>query len=150
MMNVTEEEPVSKWVVYGGMLLFGLLGVAGLFLSISAFMNLFTALNTQPVFISIYKGRYYGFGAGIGSLLFFSGMVYIKVFNKELSHTMNQLLVRLLLGSVALAFILPQIIHYTAANYLEKHDYQVCKARSTQWLFVSTIVYTKSLPCGKE
>lgn len=150
MMNVTEEEPASKWQIYGAILFFTLLGIGSLFVFTSVFINMLVDMNTQPEIININKGAYYLFGVGMASLFLVFDVVYSKVLKKEISKNMHRQLTRIGVGSIVVVFVLPHIIHFAAADYLEKAHYQVCESRSTQWLFVRTIVYTKSLPCGEE
>ena len=149
-MEVTSEPKPPTGYMIGLIFALLLLGIVPLYLAVTLTIELVTELSNQAELITFEKGSFYLFGVGTGLLLLAFGLIYSKLFNKEISKSLNVLLSRLVIGAVILTFILPQIIHYSVANYLENEGYQVCEEKSRRWLHNVTIVYTKTLPCEEE
>ena len=146
-MNASKEIPASKWVIYAGILWFSAMGLPALFISINSFIDLLVNIHSQSEIIRIHKGLFYGFGGGIALLIFVAIGIYTKILNKKLSSTLNKLLVRLLVASIIVMLVLPHVIYYVTADYLENENYQMCEPDRIQWPIFRTIVYTKSLSC---
>lgn len=42
-------------------------------------------------------------------------------------------------------FLLPHIIHYPLAHYLENKGYEICREASYQWLHSQEIIYVNNI-----
>ena len=149
-MEITDEPEPSIWYLLGFTIVTSVMGVASLFFAFNILMAMLTEISTKTEFITIEKGVYYFFGIGTFFLQYTVWLIYIKIFNNEISRTLSIIITWSIVGSIALMFVLPQIIHYSVANNLEAQNYKVCKERSRRWLHNVTIVYTKTLPCEEE
>jgi len=69
----------------------------------------------------------------------------MKYGKKPLSDRLTRRIVTMVILGVVLTFLLPQMVHYPLAYYLEKRGYQVCKEASYQWLLYRKIVFTNDL-----
>jgi len=111
-------------------------------------MKMISSIISDNPQIKIDKGSYYLLGAGIALLALLPDGYYNSVLKSSTPKMMEKWIRRIAIGGCILILILPPLIHYPAAIYLEKHNYSECEAKSSQWLFVRTIVYTKSNYCG--
>lgn len=148
-MNTSDITP-SKWITYPTIIFFILLGFGSFIIASTSFISLVSEIKLHNDLISINKGLFYLFGVGIGSVVLVIDGVYTSMLNKKLPNNLYRLLTRIGILSIAIIIVLPHLIHYLAANHLENEGYQICESRSTQWLFVRTIVYTKTLPCDEK
>ena len=87
------------------------------------------------------KGVFYLLGAAIGSALLSAGGVYEGILGNVLTDRLTGFFTKAMIGAVALAFILPHVVHYALDNYLIDQGYEVCPEVSSQWLQVRTIVF---------
>jgi len=149
-MEITEEPRPTIWYILGLIILLSTMGIASLFFAVTILVKLLAELSNHSELVTIEKGTYYFFGVGLIPLILASAFIYVRVFNNEMSHAVNALFTKLIIVGLVLTFIIPQIIHYSVANYLEKDGYQICEEKSTRWLHAVTIVYTKTLPCEEE
>ncbi len=140
----------SIWYISGITVIFSTIGIVTLYYVVNVLITLTTEISSLNELIAIDKGAYYLFGVGLIFIIFATGLIHTRIFKKEISNSNDKLYAYLLIGALALTFIIPQIIHFSAANHLENEGYQVCEEKSTRWLHVVTIVYTKTLPCAEE
>lgn len=148
MKNVIEEKPISTGTAYGIFFVFFVIGVVSVFVPIYFFIDMFMQISTKQDQITLDKGIYFLFGGGAFFVLAGLGIFVTRLF--KVSEKIEKFIVTLMIISIFLIFALPQIVHFSVANYLEEEGYQVCPEKSHRWLFVVTIVYTKSLPCNEE
>ncbi len=149
-MEITEEPRPSIWHISGLIILLTTMGIASLFFAVTILVKLLAELSNHSELVTIEKGIYYFFGVGLIPLILASAFIYARVFNNEMSHAANILFTWLIIGGLVLTFVIPQVIHYSVANYLEEDSYQVCEEKSRRWLHNVTIVYSKTLPCVEE
>ena len=149
-MDITAAPKPSIWYILCITFIFSAIGIVALYYAVNVLIILTTEISNLNELITIDKGAYYLFGVSFIFIIFVIGLIHTRIFNKKISDSIDKLYTRLLIGALALTFIIPQIIHFSAAYYLENEDYQVCEEKSTQWLHVVTIVYTKTLPCSEE
>ena len=149
-MDITAEPEPSIWYLLGFSIALTAMGIASLYFAINILMTMLAEISNQAEFITIEKGVYYLFGIGAFFLQYTVWLIYIKIFNNKISRTLSIIITWSIVGTLALMFVLPQIIHYSVANNLENQNYQICKERSRRWLHNVTIDYTKTLPCTVE
>ena len=149
-MEITDPPKPSVWFTLGFIIAFSVMGFAALYYAVIVSIQMLTDIINQGAWITFEKGAFYLFGVGGGLLIIVFNIVYSGIFKKELSDFIHVLLTRLLIGFVVLTFALPQIVHFSVANYLEDEGYLICREKSHRWLHVVTIVYTKNIPCNDE
>lgn len=141
------EKTVSMKTGYAlgfGFLLLGILMIA---LPLIELVDMLSEIRSDSEFITLDLGVYYFFGGGVFFIVMVVGLVYPKLFNKQLSPGVEKLLIFLFLSGITLMFILPYAMQTIIDEYMHNNRYIVCEAKSSQWLHVRTIVYTKSLSC---
>ena len=99
----------------------------------------------RPTSISFNKGVFYMFGAGIGLGVLVVAMITEVVLKKHLSKRLNAFLTKVAISGVIIIFLLPQVVHYLIADYLEGQGYEVCHEASHQWLHSRTIVFVNDM-----
>lgn len=95
--------------------------------------------------ISFNKGSFYllGVAIGLGALVTF---MIIEVWNKKPpSDRVTQLVTRVAISGVVIMFLLPHLVHYPIAHYLENQGYEVCHEASHRWLHSQEIVYVNNI-----
>ncbi len=147
-MNNLEEKPGSKWIVILTVCSFGFIGLGALYVAVDTTTFLIRGIYNSHDIIEFNKGAFYLYGVGLILLIFVVGIVYTNYLKKNISNHTNKIIGKVVLVCLVITFLLPQIIHYATANYLENRGYQVCETRSKQWLHVRTIVYSKLVSCG--
>jgi len=126
---------------------FALLGVGALYIAINTTFSLIRHIIYLPESIEFNKGALYLWGVGFVLLLFVVGIVYTNYLKKTISKKTNKRLTQFVIFLLLLTFLLPQVVHYVTAEYLEKKDYKICESKSRQWLHVKTIVYSRLSSC---
>lgn len=110
-----------------------------------------TAIDTtqqlilSPSSISFNKGVFYMFGVGVSLSVLVYAMIIESVLKKNLSKKSNNVLTKTAIFGVAIMFLLPQVVHYSIAHYLEGQGYEVCHEASHQWLHSRTIVFVNNM-----
>lgn len=100
--------------------------------------------------VSIDKGVYYLFGAGIALLAMLPDGLYNAVLKHEKPSNIARWDTRGIIAGLVLILLLPQLVHYSSASYLENRGCLVCGEESRQWLVMRTIVYSLPGYCGNE
>ena len=96
------------------------------------------------------KGSFYLLGVGLGMATLAFVVVYEFWFGRPLTEQLTKVCNRLALLSIVLLLIVPQAVHYLTDNYLLNRGYSVCSEGSSQWLFVSEILYVENgRVCGR-
>ena len=148
MKTVIEEKPISIGLAYSILFVFFVIGIISVFIPINFFIDMFMQISSRQEQITLDKGVYYLFGGGVFFVLMGLGIFVSKVF--KVSEKVEKIIVALMIVSIFLIFALPQLVHVSVESYVENEGYQVCREKSHRWLFVVTIVYTKTIPCNKE
>lgn len=146
-MNITEPPKPSFLYLFFGTVIFLLLGVGALYYAVIVSIDVFEYLSFPKEIFVFEKSSFYLFGVGIGLLVYPFAIIYKYVFRLTVSHLMETYLSRIMIGSVILAFMLPQAMHFYIDSYTEKNNYQICRDESHRWLHVVTIVYAKEGRC---
>ena len=147
MNNSHQEKTISKFQLVGILLIFFVFGVIMFIWPILSALDMLKEINTHAKFITLEKGVYYAFGVGVFFLVFVLGIVIANFVKDSMAKVYGKYYGMSLIVSVAITFVLPQVVHFVTEKYVFDNNYVVCEARSTQWLYIKTIVYTKSLPC---
>lgn len=148
-MNNLDEKSASKWIVVLTALSFGIIGLGALYIAVDTTILLITGIYNSQDNIEFNKGALYLYGVGLILLIFVVGIIYTNYLKRSISNHTNKIIGKVVLVCLIITFLLPQIIHYATANYLENRGYQVCEARSKKWLHVQTIVYSKFVSCDE-
>jgi len=148
-MNDLTEKPSSKLIVILTTLSFGIIGLGALYIAANTTIFLIVDIYNFQENIEFNKGAFYLYGVGLILLIFVVGIIYTNYLKKNISNHTNKIIVKVVLVCLIVTFLLPQIVHYATANYLENHGYQVCEVRSKQWLHVRTIVYSNLVACDE-
>lgn len=91
------------------------------------------------------KGSYYLFGVGLGLAALLVDGIAANLLHKPLSPSGLRMVSRLVVFSLVLTFVLPQVLHYSIASWLRASGYTHCEGQSSTWLHVSTIEYQRSV-----
>ncbi len=137
----------SSVTVFTTLLSFLALGVLSLYFFITHLASLVLDLINLPPDIYFNKGSLYLFGVGVILLIFVAGIFYTYYQNKKLTSTANKKITHIIIFLLLTIFIMPQITHFTVESYFLKKGYAVCEAKSKQWLFVKTVVFSKDSGC---
>lgn len=149
-MNNLDEKPASKWIVILTALSFSFIGLGALYIAVDTTRFLIIGIYNSQDNIEFNKGALYLYGVSLILLIFVVGIIYTNYLKKNISNHTNKIIGKVVLVCLIITFLLPQIVHYATANYLENNGYQVCEARSKQWLHVRTIVYSKLVSCDED
>ncbi len=141
------EQPVSMGKAYAIAISFFLLGILMMILTVAELSEMVGEILNEARLVTLNIGMYYLFGGGLFFVVMVIGLVYPKLFKKQLPRGVEKLLIFLFLSGIVLMFALPHVVHAYVDGYLQNNHYVICEAKSTQWLHVRTIVYTKALPC---
>ena len=98
-------------------------------------------LATNQASISFDKGAFYMLGIGIALGALVIAMILEVWKKKPTSDNLSRKLTRTALLGIAITFLLPQVVHYPLAHYLQQRGYQVCREASYQWLLYRKIVF---------
>lgn len=137
--------PVGIAVVI--LLAFLAIGLACIWIPSVHFIEMLGAVTSNEARITIEKGAFYLYGGGIALLALLIDGFYNAVLRQKISQTVSSWVSRVAIIGLIMVPILPALIHYPTAYVLERRGYSECEARSSQWLFVRTIVYTKPGKC---
>ncbi len=94
--------------------------------------------------IAFNKGIFYMLGGGIGLGALFTGMIIEVWIKRPPSDRILKNVGRTAIAGVVIMFALPQVVHYSIANYLEPKGYEICGDASYQWLHYQDIIYTNN------
>ncbi len=130
--------------LYTSLLLFSIFSLGSLAWFLIELYSLFSQISNHQAYISFNKGSMYLLGVGLGSLILTWLMLYGSVFKKTLTERLNRFYTRLVLSSILLLFIFPQLVHYPLESYLQSEEYKECHELSHRWLHAQTIIYSKS------
>lgn len=134
-----DREPPSLTVRLAGPLVFIVGSIGALFWFGFSVFVLLENLNNEIV--SFDKGAFYMLGVGLGSATLSFVLIYEFWHGKPLTKRLNILCTKLAFFSIILLLLTPQAIHLLTGNYLENRGLTLCEQASSQWLFVSEIVY---------
>ena len=115
--------------------------------TINAALEMLTEIKAQSKYITLDKGAYYLFGGGLFFLLMSLIVPVGHLVPDSKAKKYSKYFMTLMLASVALVFILPHAVHYFTEKHVFADGYEICEARSKQWLHAKTIVYSKVKPC---
>jgi hypothetical protein len=138
-----DENELAPWQLAIGLAVFALLTAFGFGYFGYYFLVLANGLLTDAAAVTINKGAFYCFGAAlIGCmLLYFGGR---KLQGKAVTARQNKQASLVFFIGLGLAIILPQLIHYPSASYLQAQGYSECELQSRQWLHDKVMVYTNT------
>lgn len=143
-----ENKDSPSWVIrFIGPVFFILGALASLFWFAYSIDVLLNELSLETVMVD--KGSFYMLGVGVGLATLAFVVVYEFWFNKTLSEKLTKVCNRLAVLSIVLLLLLPQVLHYITDSYLTKNGYTICAEESSQWLFVSEMLYVQNMQeCG--
>lgn len=147
--NTSDARP-SKSAGIAILVFFLVISVTCLWLPISALVDMIGSITSNSARVSIDKGVYYLFGAGIALLALLPDGLYNAVLKQEKPSNIARWVSRGIIAGLILILLLPQLVHYSTASYLENRGYLVCGKESRQWLAMRTIVYSLPGYCGNE
>ncbi|WP_213999182.1 hypothetical protein [Arsukibacterium sp.] len=138
-----DENELAPWQLAMGLALFALLTAFGFGYFGYYLLVLLNGLLADAAAVTINKGAFYCLGAAlIGSmLLYFGGR---KLQGKAVTARQNKQASRVFFIGLGLAIILPQLIHFPSASYLQAQGYSECELQSRQWLHDKVMVYTNT------
>lgn len=147
-MNETyPQKQTSKWTLPAILFSFFVIGCAMFIWPLISLIGMLREISAEVQFITLDKGAYYLFGGGLFFLTLSIGTALSFKYKERVATRFVKYFGILLVLSPLMAFVLPQIVHLVTEEYLFDRHYSICEAKSTQWLHVRTIVYTKTLPC---
>lgn len=126
----------------GGLILFFAMTAACLVWFVWSSYNLVIQITEFSEIVYFDKGALYMLGASIGLAALTFNILYEGVLRRSLTEKVAKIITRSAIGGIILMFILPQILHYSTNQYLEKKGYNVCAHASYQWLLYRKITYT--------
>lgn len=147
MKKTSNDKAMSMRMAYGIILLLFVVGVVMVAVPISALHDMLTQIDSQSEMVVFEKGAFYLFGGGLLLILLFIWVTYALITNKPLPKKLEKMGFTVLGVCLALIFIVPITLHMAVEQNMIDKGYVICEAKSTQWLHVRTIVYTKTLPC---
>lgn len=136
-----DENELARWQLAAGLAVFAVLTAFG-FVYFGYYLSLlFQGLLNHSAAVTLNKGAFYCFGAAlIGCMLVYFGIR--KLQGKTVSTRQNRTASLIFFGGLASAIILPQLIHYPTASYLQASGYSECELQSRQWLHDKVMVFT--------
>ncbi|GAB1257507.1 hypothetical protein [Aurantivibrio plasticivorans] len=147
-MQDQEYSAVAKWsmvVLFAGILL--LTTVWGF----TAIQTILSAVFQNTPVMTFDKSGFYMPGFAISSIGFLVALLYQPITKSQPSKRANNVIGTLLIAGIAIAFVLPYIVHSQVAQYAANNRYIECKAASHQWVFYHRIVYTiDGIACSSE
>ena len=149
-MKITKAPEPSLLSLFLGTIIFLLAGIAALYYGVTASLDISESMSSQKSTFMFEKSLFYLYGVGVGLLVYPFLIIYKNVLKLTVNESMSKWASIILLASVALTFILPQIMHYYIDTYTEENNYQICREQSHRWLHVVTIVYAKDGQCLSE
>ena len=136
-----EREKLSPIALYGGAFLIVAMAIGALILFFAMAIDTAQQVFTHRESITFNKNVFYLLGSGIGLALLSVGGIYQSILGNTVTNRLAGTFTKAILGAVALAFILPHVVHYALDNYLMDQGYEICPEVSNQWLKVRTIVF---------
>jgi hypothetical protein len=136
-----DENELASWKLVAGLTVFAILtafgfGYFGYYLSL-LLKGLFSAAEA----VTLNKGAFYCLGAAIiGCMLLYFGVR--KLQGKTVSTIQNRRASLIFFIGLGIAVVLPQLIHYPTASYLQAQGYSECALQSRQWLHDKVMVFT--------
>lgn len=105
--------------------------------------QLLQGLVTGAAGIMVNKGAFYCLGGAIlGFILLYFGINKLR--GKTVSKQQNTWASRAFFVAIGLIILLPQLIHFPSASYLQAQGYNICELQSRQWLHDKVMVYTNT------
>lgn len=126
---------------------FLVIGILMMVWSVSSMVELGQVISQQAEEITFDKGAYYLFGGGLFFLVLSLGSFISFFIRDELAAIYARSIGIFMLVSLVLVFLLPGVVHRHVDQTMEQGGYSICMAKSSQWLFVKTVVYSKKSPC---
>ncbi len=145
--SVAQEPHTSKSLAALILLVFLCMSVVCLWLPISGFWGMVSDFQSHQPVVIINKGVYYLLGIGIAMMALLIDGFNNGVLRRKLSLRLAKFINRSALSGMVVMLLLPALVHYPMAGALEKDGYVTCPDRSSQWLFVRTIVYALPDQC---
>lgn len=96
-------------------------------------------LSQLPELVEFYKGSFYLLGIGLGTVTL-AAVAVVSQFTNRYSGMFNVMLII----SVAVMVLFPQLTHLYVSNRLEGEGYEACADKSRRWLHNVRIVYAKT------
>jgi hypothetical protein len=144
-----DQDPPSWAIRVFGPVLFLIGAIAALLWFGYSLYALVDSLSSKSIMLD--KGSFYLLGVGLGMSTLAFVVVYEFWYGKHLTDKLTKVCNRLAYTSIALLLIVPQAFHYIADSYLTEKGYSVCVDGSSQWLFVSEILYVDNMQmCGED
>lgn len=143
----TAQRP-PRWIAAVALLVFASIIVICIWIPTAAFIDMMAGISKRSTTVEIDKGSYYLFGVGIMFAALLPDGIYTSLLRRPLSKRAHHWVTGFALAGLALVVILPHVIHYPVTNILEKRGYEVCEKQSHQWLFLNTVVYSRSDDCA--
>ena len=138
-----DNNELAIWQFIIGLAIFTLLTAFGFGYFWYHFLVLLNGLLTDAAAVTINKGAFYCLGAAlIGSMLLYFG--WRKLQGKAVTARQNKQASLVFFIGLGLAVILPQLIHFPSASYLQAQGYSECELQSRQWLHDKVMVYTNT------
>ncbi len=131
----------SLAIRFAGPLIFIISSTSALFWFGYRFFDLFNKLDSTAEVLKFDKGAFYMLGVGLGLAILSFVLVYEFWHGNSLTKKLTKTCTWLALFSVLLLLFFPQAMHFWTDNYLEEKGFFICEQASSQWLFVTEIVY---------
>lgn len=125
-------------------LLLSALGGVGLAWFGGHVIQLVSGLIQKDEIIRFDKGAIYMLGGGIVITALLAAAIPKVFFQKDLSKTIVDVLVRCLLAGFATMITLPHLVHLGVSATLKSQNYVVCHELGSRWLMHVTFVYANS------
>ncbi|PKM18924.1 MAG: hypothetical protein CVV11_10940 [Gammaproteobacteria bacterium HGW-Gammaproteobacteria-15] len=136
-----DENELAPWKLAAGLGVFATLTAFGF-----SYFGYYLSLLLKGLFshaeaVTLNKGAFYCLGAAIiGCMLLYFGVR--KLQGKAVSAAQNKRASLIFFIGLGIAVILPQLIHYPTASYLQAQGYSECELQSRQWLHDKVMVFT--------
>lgn len=147
MKYVSNEKAMSLRMAYGFVFLLFVVGVVMVAVPVDALLDMHSQIESQSELVVVKKGALYLFGGGLLLIILFIWVTYAMISGKPLPKKFEKIGFAIFGVCLALIFVIPTTLHLAVEQNLTDKGYVICEAKSTQWLHVRTIVYTKTLPC---
>ena len=141
MTKKTQKASIS---LFAGGATFALLVILSAIFFVYYFVELIDEIQLAGEVVSLRKWIFVLPGVCIAGGMLSYIALYESVTGKPSSKKMGRLFSWGTLLSLGLIFILPLSAERMTESYLEPLDYGICHGASYQWLYVQTIVYTRS------
>ncbi|MEO3877159.1 hypothetical protein [Rheinheimera fenheensis] len=105
------------------------------------FFQLLHGLFTGATDVTVNKGAFYCLGGALlGGIFLYFGVKKLR--GHKVSKAQDAWASRAFFVALCLSIILPQLIHYPTASYLQASGYSECELQSRQWLHDKVMVFT--------